>query len=283
MRFFVLAVVVLLPLRGARAAPPDRIDRRGTSEVVEAAANAIRDNYVFAEDAERVGRELRARLRTGAYRHVRRKQELAQRLTGDLVEITGDQHFSVGVDAAWVRAFREASESDAVASPQDPAHQRAAAANFGFQSVRLLPGNVGYVRLDHFDDPDVGAPVAAAAMRFVEHTDALIFDLRYNRGGTMAMAQLLMSYLFEADEAQLLFDFTTTESGEALERGMWVLPSVPGRRRPERPAYVLTGSTSFSAAEWFSFALQKLGRAEIIGERTTGAAHPVASVPIDDT
>jgi hypothetical protein len=51
---------------------------------------------------------------------------------------------------------------------------------------------------------------------------------------------------------------------------------------PDTPVYILTGSTTFSAAEWFSFTLQKLGRAVLIGERTAGGAHPVDRKPIND-
>ena len=48
------------------------------------------------------------------------------------------------------------------------------------------------------------------------------------------------------------------------------------------PVVILTGSTSFSSAEWMAFSLQRLGRATVIGEQTAGGAHPVTRVPIDD-
>jgi hypothetical protein len=96
------------------------------------------------------------------------------------------------------------------------------------------------------------------------------------------MAQFLMSYLYPAGKEQKFFDYNYTERGVRVERSQWSLAAVPGQRSGDIPVVVLTGSTSFSAAEWMAFSLQKLGRATIMGEQTAGGAHPVTRVPIDD-
>jgi C-terminal processing protease CtpA/Prc len=54
---------------------------------------------------------------------------------------------------------------------------------------------------------------------------------------------------------------------------------VPGPRRPDIPLYVLTSRGTVSAGEWFSFTLQNLKRATLVGERTAGAGHNVTFVP----
>jgi C-terminal processing protease CtpA/Prc len=46
--------------------------------------------------------------------------------------------------------------------------------------------------------------------------------------------------------------------------------------------YVLTSSRTFSGAEEFSYDLQSLKRATIVGEVTGGGAHPVSGQRIDD-
>ncbi len=119
-------------------------------------------------------------------------------------------------------------------------------------------------------------------MRFAEGADGLIIDLRYNNGGVLEMAQFLMSYLYPAGKDQKFFDYFYNENGARVERSQWSLPAVPGQRSADIPVVVLTGSTSFSAAEWMAFSLQRLGRATIIGEQTSGGAHPVTRVPIND-
>ena len=119
-------------------------------------------------------------------------------------------------------------------------------------------------------------------MRFAEGAKGIIFDLRYNNGGVLEMAQLLMSYLYPAGKEQEFFDYNYTEDGKRVERGQWNLAAVPGQRSGDVPVVVLTGSTSFSAAEWMAFSLQRLGRATVIGEQTAGGAHPVTRVPVDD-
>ena len=59
-----------------------------------------------------------------------------------------------------------------------------------------------------------------------------------------------------------------------------MLPALPAKRLTGKPVYILTGSTSFSAAEWFAYTLKKLGRATLVGERTAGGAHPVDRKPV---
>ena len=55
----------------------------------------------------------------------------------------------------------------------------------------------------------------------------------------------------------------------------WTQPWVPGRRYGDtRPVFVLVFTTKFSAAEEFTYNLQRLNRATIVGEPTRGSAHP---------
>ncbi len=134
--------------------------------------------------------------------------------------------------------------------------------------------------MSHFADPDLGYDAAAAAMRFIENSDAVIYDMRYNNGGHLEMAQLLASQLFRGDKDQELFDYYYNDDGRRVARGQWVLAAIPAKRLIGKPVYILTASTSFSAAEWFAYSLKKLGRATLVGERTAGGAHPVDRKPV---
>src|SRR5262249_10427141 len=63
----------------------------------------------------------------------------------------------------------------------------------------------------------------------------------------------------------------------------WTRDSVAGRRfGGKKPIYVLTSSQTFSGGEEFTYDLQALERAVVVGERTAGGAHLTAPVRIDD-
>ncbi|MEK6638190.1 MAG: S41 family peptidase [Pseudomonadota bacterium] len=247
-----------------------------------AALNAtLKTNYVFPDVAQKIAPVLQDHLTKGDYDAATTKDQLARKLTEDIVKISGDLHFFVGVDPKWVADFQ---------AEADPAHKARIRKeelasleeqNFGFDEVSRLTGNIGYIRFSYFADPEFAYETVAAAMRFVGNTDAVIIDLRYNNGGVLEMGQFIASYFFSSEKDQLLFDYYYNEDGKRIERGQWVLPGLPGKRMVDKPVYILTGSTSFSSAEWFSYTMKKLGRATLIGERTAGGAHPVARKPID--
>ncbi|RZJ42081.1 MAG: peptidase S41, partial [Brevundimonas sp.] len=207
-------------------------------------------------------------------------QKFAADLTLGLIKASDDLHFAVVLDPDEVVANRRAKTEGEATTQADRDRERAN--NFGFRDARRLDGGLAYIRFDFFADPEYAQDIAAGAMRFAEGAAGLIIDLRYNNGGTLEMAQLLMSYLYPAGKEQEFFDYNYNESGRRVDRSQWNLPAVIGQRSPEMPVVVLTGSTSFSSAEWMAFSLQRLGRATIIGEQTSGGAHPVTRVPIDD-
>ena len=141
----------------------------------------------------------------------------------------------------------------------------------------MLAGNVGYVKFNMFADPKLCAPTAIAAMSFLANANAVVFDLRENGGGHPAMVALISSYLF-AEPTHLN---SLWERKDDKTEQYWTLSYVPGKRLVDQPVYVLTSSRTFSAAEEFSYNLQQLGRARIVGEKTGGGAHPVSGHRID--
>lgn len=142
--------------------------------------------------------------------------------------------------------------------------------NYGFRELKLLPGNIGYLRFDAFLPTPVAGRAAVAAMGFLSGADAIIFDLRNNGGGSPTMIQLLSSYLF--DEPTHLNDIYFREGDRRNQ--FWTLPWIEGERRPQIPVYVLTSARTFSAAEEFTNNLKVLKRATIVGETTGGGANP---------
>ncbi|GAA0641775.1 S41 family peptidase [Brevundimonas lenta] len=267
-----LAVALLAPT----PALAQTLDREAQRQVVTHLEAALRQTYVFPDRIPAISTELDSRIQAAPVEADRFAESLAQ----GLVKASGDLHFSVAFDPAAVVAANQAKADGQTTTQAQRDSERAA--NFGFRDARRLDGGLAYVRFDFFADPQDAQDTAAGAMRFAEGAEGLIIDLRYNNGGVLEMAQFLMSYLYPAGKDQKFFDYYYSENGVRVERSQWSLPAVPGQRSPDMPVVVLTGSTSFSAAEWMAFSLQRLGRATVIGEQTAGGAHPVTQVPIDD-
>jgi C-terminal processing protease CtpA/Prc len=161
----------------------------------------------------------------------------------------------------------------------DPARARQlAASNCGFEEAEHLPPNIGYLRVEEFDEPEVCAPTAIAAMNFLGDSDALIIDLRDNHGGRAEMVALIASYLF--DEPTHLDDIYDRQKNSTEQT--WTFPYFPGKRFAGKPVFVLTSRRTFSAAEEFSYDLKNLARATLIGETTGGGAHTVGPHRLDD-
>jgi len=143
--------------------------------------------------------------------------------------------------------------------------------NHGFSKVERLRGNIGYLEFLNFMDEELGADTVAAAMNFVNGTDALIIDMRNNGGGNPAMVALVCSYLFGPEPIHLN-DLYWREGNRTDE--FWTRKELSGKRYLNKDVYVLTSKRTFSGAEEFTYNLKNLKRATIIGETTGGGAHP---------
>jgi hypothetical protein len=250
----------------ASAAPPQPLTPEARTEAVNKALSLLEENYVFPEVAKRMAEHVRLQQAAGAYNTIVDEIAFADRLTADLQSISHDKHLNVRFSPV---------------QPDQPRQVRADTrqlGNFGFVKVEILPGNLGYVRLDGFIEGDEAYKTAAAAMAFVRNTTAVIFDLRENGGGSPEMIRFLSSYLFATPTHLNSFK---DRSGETIEE-FWTLDEVPGDRLVETPVFVLTSSRTFSGAEEFSYNLKNLKRGTLVGETTGGGAHPIRGERVSD-
>src|SRR6185436_6446591 len=177
------------------------------------------------------------------------------------------------VDPELERSLEASGSDTAAVLPEIPLSADSLAAlrrdNFGFRSIRLLPGNVAWLELDALRDLRDALPTARAAIEFVANADAVILDLREVRGGYGSMVEFLVSAFFAPDSVELL-------SSDDRERGttlrQWTRPSLAPRPLRQVELFVLTSGITGSAAEAVAFVLRTQGRATLVGERTVGAA-----------
>lgn len=244
------------------AQDPVAVDAARRSAVVERIGALLSERYVFAERGAECAAKLSSRLAEGAYDGADRRDAFARLLTEDLQQVTSDKHLRVRARRAPPAAGGGGSSA--------PAH--------GVTRVEVLEGNVGYLELRHFAPAERSGDAVAGAMAVLAGCDALIVDLRRNHGGSPTTIQLLCSYFF-AEPTHLNSFFWR---GQEQVDQFWTFAHVPGKRMPDAPIYVLTSGETFSAAEEFTYDLQQLGRATIVGETTGGGAHPGGLRAIDD-
>lgn len=210
-----------IPLALAVAPPlaAQSVTREEASRTVEALNVTLARNYVFPHMAAKIAAALRAKLSAGGYDALPGKKALAGALTDDLIKVSGDLHFVVGFDPAWVTQSLTKDVPAVAAAKRKADYDEAARTNFGFRGIQRLDGNIGYIDMAYFADPTLAFDTAAAAMRMIENTDAVIIDLRYNNGGHLEMAQFIASYFFSGEKDQLLFDIITMTMASALNAG----------------------------------------------------------------
>lgn len=241
------------------------------SDVVSAITDLLDKNYIFPDVSQEIGLLIQKKLNQGEYDKYGNGQEFAQQLTLDLQSISHDRHLRVYFDPKRVEEMRQQEAQGESDDELLREQQLQRSKNYGFNQVSILNGNIGYIDLRSFSAPEEVARPLAAAMQFVENTDAIIFDLRKNGGGYPATVQLMVSYLLGPESIHLNNIYKRKEN---QTRQYWSVPTVEGKRRPDVDVYVLTSSSTFSAAEDFSYTLKHLNRATIVGETTGGGAHP---------
>jgi retinol-binding protein 3 len=254
----------------AQQEQPDlTIDAKVRTEVIDNILKNLNESYVFPEVAKQMETDVRNRMKNKEYDAITSAKEFAKKLTEDLQSVSHDKHLRVRYSYRAIPVREKKGEPTAEEIKEYEGYLKRI--NYGFEKVERMSGNIGYIDLRGFTDPEKGAETVAAAMNFVNNTDALIFDLRYNGGGDPAMVALICSYLF-GDKKVHLNDLYFRPEDKTEE--FWTNPNVLGKKYGDKDVYVLTSNRTFSGAEEFSNNLKVLKRATIIGETTGGGANP---------
>jgi retinol-binding protein 3 len=260
-----LLLIALLAQQQAATAATD-------AATIDAVAAAVEQRYVVPETGTKIAAYIRDRAAKGTYAGLT-GGPLADALTQDLRAENGDRHLSVQYQPGASGAPTPASPGGPVrmvpgSSPgQTDLYRRR---NYFLNRAERLDGNIGYLEVRRFFGLSEDAlDAAAAAMAFLENTDAFIIDVRYAPGGDVRMVDTLASYFFDKVTPTLATYWRSRN--ETTQRA--TLENLPGKRRPDIPVYVLISRDTGSAAEDFAFLLQQTGRATLVGDRTAGAGH----------
>jgi C-terminal processing protease CtpA/Prc len=269
MRLAITTAIALLAADPGFAATVTQADR---AAVVGAVTSHLESEYVDPTVGRKAATQLRRRFDAAALEEVGTGAGLAETLTRALREETGDGHLKVEFSATPLS--EDTAAADKEFSAQEMQRYYGAHLNFGVRKAERLEDNIGLLELSVFPPAAMGGDTVAAAMQMLAHTDALIIDLRQNGGGGDTVS-LVASYLFDdrVDERKPLSGIYDRPSGVTQQQ--YTLPYVPGARfGGTKPVYILISKRTFSAAEAFTYDMQALERATVIGERSGGGAHP---------
>lgn len=274
-----LALLFCFPL-GAQSAPSPAIDAKNQSRILNELASRFDEHYWSIAEGKRISAYLRTQAGKNAYQSLTDSQEFARAVTRDLQTFSQDYHLRLKYSADRVTG------DDLHTTPPDAPSQAqfarlAVRRNQGFDDVRLLPGNLGYLDVRAFFPATNAGAKLAAAMRLLANTDAMIIDLRFNHGGEPDTADLLLSYLTPTPQ---LVEISAERVGpNRIESRQRTTPAyVEGERYLDKPVLVLISEQTFSAGEYFAYVIQALGRATLVGDHTHGGVNPYDDYKLDD-
>lgn len=276
MRWMPLALLCILPAWHMAARAEAASAGPGRTAVVARAAELLRERYTDAPKAERLADGLLAR--AAALDAAPTPQEFAAGVTRAMQELVPDLHLRMSYEPE--REFVAGSGPDRAVRPgvvrtgriDGRSVEAIARSNYGFSAVERLDGNIGYLRISRFVPLDLARATAQAALGFLANVDALVIDLRGNIGGSPDTVNFIYSHLYPPGEQPRLLHASWNRYRK-LDTRIMTDPSLGNARLSRAPVYVLIDRSTASAAEMFAYAGQRLGRATVIGETSSGAGN----------
>lgn len=261
-----------LPAVTAQQPPAQVLPADQRRRVINRVIAELKAHYVDPAKARAAAEALMKRQARGDYNAASNGPALASSLTSDIREATGDMHLIVVFSADPIPSPSGAAPSAIVLEEY---RARLIRQNCDVSAARTLDGNVGYLKIDSFPEPSICHDQLESVMKRLNGSDALIVDLRDNRGGTPEMVAYIAAWLIDGPQAWY-------NPREDARNGSPQLAPVSESRLTNKPVYVLTSARTISAAEQFCYNLKMLHRVTIVGETTAGSAHIGAFHRVDD-
>jgi hypothetical protein len=242
---------------------------------IQTIARHIASNYVYPDQGGQIASHIQMANHRGDFSKAATWKEFDSLVTRSLQKFSRDNHLYVRFDPAIVKQLKSSSgDTEPQGSITVEANEKDR--NYGFSETKVLPGNVGYIKLTSINISEKSLPVVYEAMRKVQNTDALIIDLRDNGGGGSQIGPVLESFFLP--ENTLTLEFVSRKGVVNTESTVnWLKEKKYGN-----PLYIIVNKNTASAAEALAFVLQQNKRAKIVGERSAGAAYMNEWFVVDD-
>jgi hypothetical protein len=270
-----LTPLVAASSSAAQATTPTSLSALDRAAALEQIRARVRSSYVFPERRAAIVERLAASSAGGRY-DTGDPVVFAQRVSEDLQATNKDSHLYLRYEPAWYRSALLPPQAGEDEKQIRLEREIARYTNHGLVEMKILPGNIRYLKIDGFDWVEDETGLAYdAAMRFLKGGQAIVIDLRGNRGGWVQASKYLISHFLDADT--LIATFYRPDAEPEQYRTVDYLPA--GRIKG-KPVYLLIDGRSRSAAEMVAstFAQYRLG--ELVGARTEGAANISDDFPV---
>lgn len=244
-------------------------------DAIQKLSELMNDYYVFPEIAKATETHLKKQYKAGFFNQFDNNKSFAEALTKSVQSINKDKHMRIRVNRPFVAP---SNSPERLIEERLTQMDRSRRQNYGFNTAQVLEGNVGYLDLRGFAGLENAKATADAAMKLLSRTDAVIFDLSKNGGGSPRMVQYLCSFFF--DQKVHLNSLYWREGDRTDE--FWTLDDVGGKKMADVPLFIITSNRTFSAAEEFSYNMQTQKRATLVGQTSGGGANPGGTRPINE-
>lgn len=274
MNKIIFILSILIYTQSSYSQKKEALNEVDKSLLVSKIGQLLTQNYVFEELAFKMKEDIDKKSKSNIYSKIEDPIKFADIINKSLNEVYYDKHLYVQYNPTLAIELIE-SENDE--EEEEDIVNTYKEINYGFSSIEILHGNIGYLNLTSFvSDSEEGFKTVESAFTFLQYTNALIIDLRTNTGGTPNSVADISSFLFRSKvHLNDSFDRSLNKLTE-----FWTKPEKTNVILTT-PIYILTSDKTFSAAEEFAYNLQKLKRATIIGERTAGGAHNTFVKPLN--
>lgn len=233
-----------------------------TRNMIDSIPVLLSRNYVNKEKGKAFADAFKKNIESGKYLCIIDPDTLTKVLTQDLRYLSHDGHVYIQrlkgeekEDKDW-EEFELENEKDN---------------NYGFTEIQILKGNVGYLKIVEFMNPQRAMPTAVAAMKMIENTSALIIDIRGNGGGYPGIMEYILNHYYEGEPVLLSTIYFSDTSLQPKTN--YSSDLIYGKLRINTPLYILVDNKTASAAEYFAYTLQAAKKAIVVGEVTAGGAN----------
>lgn len=245
-------------------------ERDKKDQLVDRVVEEINGKYVFPKIAAELSKLLLSRKK--AYQDCSSLADLAKKMESDLFELSHDKHLHI--------MHLPSHEREKKKNPPLSANDVGTENQYGLSAPKIMNGHIGYLNITRMAIETEAAEWAGRYLDELSDCQAIIIDIRENQGGAAGMVVFLASYFFP----EAIHFYTQYNRLKDEYKDVWTFRDVPGRRPDSgTPVYILTSSRTFSAAECFAYCLKHHKRAIIVGEKTSGGAHPIiwVKLPLD--
>ncbi len=130
-------------------------------------------------------------------------------------------------------------------------------------SSEIIDGNIGYVKIDNFDEHASDYFEEAIQRLVAADVKGIIFDVRNNGGGMKNEMVKMLDLLCPEGKLFIMRDKQGNESVDYSD----------AEHEVDLPMVVIVNENTYSAAEFFGAALREYGKAMIVGVETSGKGY----------